>query len=125
MTPLLKELHFLPVRYRILFKISLLVFKCINNLAPLYLSELINIRNNNCYSVRLDNDFFMLTHPPPPRYSKTESAFSYSAPKTWNDLPFSLRSMSELSAFKSALKTHYFKRAFEGTIGDEGDLMFY
>ena len=30
----LKKLHFLPVRYRIKFKIALLVFKCLNNLAP-------------------------------------------------------------------------------------------
>ena len=43
-TPYLKQLHFLPVRYRIKFKIALLVYKCINNLAPDYLKGLLKLR---------------------------------------------------------------------------------
>ena len=38
---MLKELHWLPVRYRILYKLSLLVFKCMNNIGPAYLKELL------------------------------------------------------------------------------------
>ena len=40
-TPLLRTLYWLPVSQRIDFKIALLVFKCINGLAPQYLTELI------------------------------------------------------------------------------------
>lgn len=59
-TPYLMKLHFLPVAYRIQFKIALLVFKCLNNIAPVYLNSLIKLRTPNVYSVRLDNDFFKL-----------------------------------------------------------------
>ena len=36
-TPILRALHWLPVEQRIKFKIILLVYKCLNNLAPVYL----------------------------------------------------------------------------------------
>jgi hypothetical protein len=43
-TPVLIDLHWLPIVFRIKFKILLLTFKCIHGLAPSYLSELINVR---------------------------------------------------------------------------------
>jgi len=38
-TPVMRELHWLPVRQRIKFKTAVLVFKCLHGLAPAYLSE--------------------------------------------------------------------------------------
>ncbi len=38
-TPLLKELHWLPVEFRICFKILCLTYKAINGLSPTYLAE--------------------------------------------------------------------------------------
>ena len=40
-TPLLIELHWLPVRQRIIFKILLYTFKALHGAAPTYLTELI------------------------------------------------------------------------------------
>jgi hypothetical protein len=40
-TPVLYSLHWLPVRYRINFKILLLTYKCLHGLAPQYLSVII------------------------------------------------------------------------------------
>ena len=40
-TPLLKELHWLPVEQRIIFKILMLTFKALNNLCPSYISDLL------------------------------------------------------------------------------------
>jgi len=37
-TPLLRELHWLPFPERINYKLALLVFKCLNGLAPPYLA---------------------------------------------------------------------------------------
>ena len=42
-TPTLFSLHWLPVRYRIDFKICLLTFKAIHGFAPSYLCELITV----------------------------------------------------------------------------------
>ena len=41
-TPLLRALHWLPVAYRIVFKILLLTFKAIHKLTPTYISELVS-----------------------------------------------------------------------------------
>uniref|UniRef100_A0A669BU93 Reverse transcriptase domain-containing protein n=1 Tax=Oreochromis niloticus TaxID=8128 RepID=A0A669BU93_ORENI len=42
-TPVLQQLHWLPVKYRINFKILLYAFKAIHHLSPPYLSDLVNI----------------------------------------------------------------------------------
>ena len=38
-TPVLRQLHWLPVRQRIEFKLSVLVYKAINRLSPQYLPD--------------------------------------------------------------------------------------
>ena len=40
-TPVLQQLHWLPVKSRISFKILLLTFQCLHNVAPSYLQELL------------------------------------------------------------------------------------
>jgi len=37
MTPVLRDLHWLPVRQRITFKTAVLVYKCLHGMAPQYL----------------------------------------------------------------------------------------
>ena len=51
-TPLLFHLHWLPISYRIKFKILLLSFKCLYGQAPNYLIDLITIKKQSRYSVR-------------------------------------------------------------------------
>ena len=58
-TPLLKSLHWLPVKYRIVFKIILITFKAIHGLAPAYISELISVRDTRRYDFR-SNDGLLL-----------------------------------------------------------------
>jgi len=50
-TPLLRDLHWLPVRFRINFKVLLITFKAIHGLAPDYISQLIQIKSSR-YSLR-------------------------------------------------------------------------
>ena len=40
-TTILKEMHWLPVSQRIVFKLMLIVHKSVNNIAPIYISELL------------------------------------------------------------------------------------
>ena len=111
-TPYLKKLHFLPVKFRIKFKVALLVFKCLNNISPGYLKNLIKLRTVNKRSSRLDDDFYLLKMPPKCNFSRSEAAFSHQGPLIWNELPFSVRSLTSLPEFKSSLKTYYFNKAF-------------
>ncbi len=49
-TPVLQSLHWLPVRYRVDFKISLIVYKSLNGMPPSYISDLL-IEHNGCKAV--------------------------------------------------------------------------
>ena len=95
-TPLISELHWLPIKYRIEFKILLITFKILNFLAPTYLSSLISLRLPSKYNLRNSSDNLLLSYP---RF------------KLWNALPFDIRSASTVSIFKAKLKTHLFRHA--------------
>ena len=86
-TPYLKQLHILPVEYRIKYKLCLLVYKCINGLAPRYLCDLLHQKMTDS-RLRSSDDFFTLYEPRPNSHFG-ESAFSYAGPHEWNKLPYS------------------------------------
>ena len=113
-TPFLKQLHFLPVRYRIIYKIALLTFKGYRGMAPKYISEMIQPRvPKTSYPLRTNADEHLLElRSPHPNLKKTEGAFCVIAPKIWNNLPHYVRSQAELPRFKKVLKTHLFEQAY-------------
>ena len=111
-TPYLKKLHFLPVAFRIKYKVVLLVFKCLNNIAPSYLCNMIELRDIRRRSVRRDDDYTILKTPKPPNFTRTYAAFSYHGPSVWNELPYKIRCLSDIEQFKRDLKTYYFGLAF-------------
>ena len=113
MHQLLFDSHVLPVRHRISYKVALLCFKCINNISPSYLSDLIQLKlPSSRYNLRINNDKFLLETLDKPRYLKMENAFSFSGPKIWNSIPSNIRSVNDVNIFKTMLKTHYFEQAF-------------
>ena len=111
-TELRKTLHFLPVDKRIQFKICVQVYKCLNGLAPEYLSSLLLKRRKKAMGLRADNDELLL-ETPRTKYRITERAFRVSGPRLWNKLPKDLRGVDNLQEFKRSLKTHLFKAAFD------------
>ena len=113
MTPVLKELHWLPVRSRITFKVLLLTYKCLIGMAPAYLCDLIN-----CYrpprTLRSNTDLIgTLALKRFKRLKHGGRAFSSVAPELWNKLPYNIRNAETVTSFKSMLKTHLFKDFFE------------
>ena len=67
-TPLLFHLHWLPISYRIKFKILLLTFKCLYGQAPNYLVDFITIKKQSRFSLRSNESIFLelpgiKTHP--------------------------------------------------------------
>ena len=110
-TPILIKLHWLPIHQRIKYKVALLCFKCIHNLAPIYLQNLLEIYTpSRC--LRSSNDNFLLKKVSMQYKSYGEKSFSFYGPIVWNSLPFDLRSTSQLSTFKKQLKTFLFKKAY-------------
>ncbi len=110
-TPILRVLHWLPITYWIKFKIILLTFKALNNLAPPYLTDLLH---HHTPSRNLRSSEGNTLSPTLRTKHRTwgDRAFSIAAPSLWNSLPKSLRTCTHLPTFKSTLKTHLFKLAF-------------
>ena len=109
-SPVLKILHWLPIRYRIDFKILLLTYKCIHGLGPEYLSELISVKE--CGRSLRSSHSLNLSVPKHRLKSYGERSFSVAAPKLWNNLPCKIKSSESVAVFKSAVKTHMFSLAF-------------
>ena len=108
-TSVLKQLHW-PVRYRIVFKILLLVYKALNGTAPSYISELLKYHTSE-RKLRSSSQHLLAT---PKARLKTygERAFAVAVPRLWNSIPLELRSSSSIDIFKRHLKTYLFKQAF-------------
>ena len=105
-TPTLRELHWLPVERRIIFKVLLQVFKALNNDSfPHYISDLIrkyepgrSLRSGDSHQLGV------------PRTHNTygDRTFAKCAPSAWNALPLNLRMTDSLVTFKKNLKTYLF-----------------
>ena len=106
---ILDELHWLPVRDRITFKLMLLIFKALNGLGPKYLSELL-IPYAPERTLR-SQDQLLLQTPRSRLKTAGDRAFSVAGPKLWNTLPYDVRASKTLSQFKTKLKTHLFSQA--------------
>ena len=110
-SPILRDLHWLPVRYRIVYKLMTLTFRCLHGLAPAYLSQLL-VRYQPSRTLR-SSDSYLLTVPKTKKKSYGDRAFQNSAPKLWNRLPISLRQCDTLSSFQSNLKKYLFKESLK------------
>lgn len=108
-TPLLRSLHWLPVKFRINFKICLLTFKTLSNHQPVYLQKMLvtprptrSLRSNKGPTLSL----------PRVKTKAGTRAFYSCAPSLWNKLPLSVRSAPSTATFRKGLKTHLFDLAF-------------
>ena len=111
-TPVLASLHWLPVQFRIDFKILLLVFKVLNGLAPSYLAD--RHPHTPARSLRSSNQL-LLEVPRSRLRTRGDRAFAITAPNLWNNLPPHVRDAQTLATFKSLLKTHLFSLAFNSS----------
>ena len=94
----------------ITFKVLLLTFKALNNLAPPYLSQLI-VPYNPTRNLRSASKH-LLEVPSVRLKSYGDRAFSVAAPKHWNDIPLDIKLSGSVDVFKSRLKTYLFRLAF-------------
>ncbi len=105
-TPVLASLHWLPISFRIQFKILLLVFKSLHGLAPQYLSELLHPHA----PVRAMRSTHQMISDVPRcrRKNRGDRAFVVAAPNMWNSQPLNIRAAQSIEDFKSLLKTPLF-----------------
>jgi len=107
--PLLKQLHWLPVRRRIDYKSTVLTYKIRSTSTPLYLSRHIKLRGS---ARHLRSSDVPLLYKPTTRTRFADRAFCCTALTVWNSLTIDVTSSCLLTVFKSGLKTHIFRQTF-------------
>ena len=110
-TPILASLHWLPVAFRVDFKVLLISFKAQRGLAPSYISELLSPYDPPCGLRSAGKG--LLTTRTATYVTRGDRAFAVRAPRLWNALPEKIRLTDSLTSFKSLLKTYMFQKAFQ------------
>ena len=84
-SPILNELHWLPVEKRIIFKLLIMAYECNQGVAPQYLLDIVKsyqpTRNLRSSSINLLTPYSAITK------GYGQRAFQYAIPKLWNSLP--------------------------------------
>jgi len=109
-TPILRKLHWLPIKARIEYKILLLTYKSLKGLAPDYLTSLLTPYKPKRTLRSSKNNLLQSPYTSTKAYG--ERSFRAAAPKLWNHLPDSIKNIDSLDTFKSNLKTFLFKKYY-------------
>ena len=101
LTPLFEQLHWLKIKERIVFKICLIVHKCVWRMAPESFNTMMVMSNSR--TLKLVEKKFST------RYGKR--AISCAGPKLWNNIPIHIRKEEDTENFKKLLKSYLMMEA--------------
>ena len=104
----LAELHWLPIKSRIKFKILVLVFKCLRGEAPEYSINLLVRCTAWTHNLRFSNSIDRLVIPRRVGQTFTARSFSVAGLTVWNKLPNYIKDSNSLDIFKKNLKKFLF-----------------
>ena len=108
-TDMLIELHWLPVRARIEYKLATICFTTLRfSQSPAYLQDLLHVYQPS--RTLRSQDSITLTIPKTKLKTFGDRAFAHSGPTVWNSLPNSLKNLTCVDTFKKMLKTHLFEK---------------
>jgi hypothetical protein len=110
-TPVLKQLHWLPVEYRPSYKILMYVFKALNGLAPTYIRDMVQ-KYHPARPLRSGSKS-LLTLPKTYTAAYGNRCFSKVSAELWNGLPNEIKSANTLNSFKQQIKTYLYKIAYD------------
>jgi len=111
-TPALKQLHWLPIDYRITYKLCLKMHLVHTKHAPQYLSDSVQTVAHSSSRPGLRSSNTAVYAKPRCRTKFGEHGFSHARPTAWNSLPHHLHQISDTGLFKCRLKTELFRRAY-------------
>ena len=107
-TPVLRSLHWLPIRQRIDFKILATTHKIVQGSAPAYLSGLVRNLSSQRQTRATSGRKLHISRT---RTSYGDRCFAVGAARLWNQLPPDFHSLDSIVSFKSELKTWLFRKA--------------
>jgi len=111
-TTVLKDLHWLPIKQRVEYKLCMLVHNVSAGRAPLYMSDMLTACADVSSLARLrassSGDYIVLRT----KLKFGERAFAIAPPQIWNKLPCALKATKYTATFKRSLKTFLFNSAY-------------
>ena len=99
----LKKLHWLPITHRIQYKVSLMIFLVHSHPCHDYMSNVVSLVSDDPGRRRLRSATSTDYHVPRTRTKLGDRAFSIAGPKSWNNLPQSVRSADSLNSLSENL----------------------
>ena len=110
MPTVLRQLHWLPVRQRVVFKLAGLVHQSLVGAAPAYLADDCRLPSDVGRRPLRSNSSNMRKLLVPRTHNKLgDRSFSAAGPRLWNDLPPGLRRPGlTFDSSRQSLKTHLF-----------------
>ena len=111
-TPILKQLHWLPVKFRIKYKLCLTMHLIHTKQCPDYLENTVCLTSESATREGLRSSDTLSYRKPRLRTTFGERAFSYAGPAEWNSLPLYIQSNLNTATFKKQLKTFLFESAY-------------
>ena len=116
-TPILRQLHWLPVQFRSEFKLATLVYKFIHTGFPKYFAPHLTTYNstyNTRHSQSVVNSLNVPRFQPTIHKSTKQFGFSlaFDAPTLWNSLPEDIRASPTIATFRKKLKTYLYAKAY-------------
>ena len=106
-TPVLQSLHWLPIRFRIIYKLCVLKLLVRVGRSPACLSDMMTSDADLPDHERLRSSSSFQYELPRLKLKFGERSFSFSGPNAWNYLPFNLQELTNTDTFKKLLKTHF------------------
>ena len=101
---MLNDLKWMNINQRFTYFLGILVYKCLNNLAPDSLSSNLKYVSDSLpYSTRTAINKYLRTKPD---LSIMKHSFQYSGPFLWNTLPTNVTQSTTLTSFKRSLKQY-------------------
>ena len=97
------ELHWLPLKQRIHFKILLFTFKAIHGIAPTYIQNLVSLKSQGAYNLRSSGGICLASSTFRTKVALGDRSFQVAAPKLWNALPRELRDIPKLHIYTFAI----------------------
>ena len=99
-----RNLHWLPIKYRVIYKLFILMHMVHISYDPGYISELVSVTSALPEQGRLRSSGGNRYEIPVIHHNIGERAFSYAGPAAWNSLPTTLTNLTDIQTFKSCLK---------------------
>ena len=110
-TPVLKDLHWLPVHLRIEYKVIVLTHKILRGQAPVYLTELVKPMDCRRNTRSMDTNSKKLSEKRT-RTAYGDRSFVAASARLWNRLPRNLSCIKDICPFKRHLKCYLYTLYF-------------